>query len=325
MSPGGISLPSRDVAKQVPRLPELPGRAAATVATGRYVLVFHSGALGDFILTWPIVLGIARIMAQSRTIVITGGDKGRLAEEVLRVEHRDAESGWHGLFGDGRLPDKPKKLLAGARQLVSFVADAGDTWAANAGKAAPGAECVFIKPPPRELQDEHASDFLLKQLESNPVLHAAAAGLRESQRKTGLMPRLHDPKGPVLLHPGSGSPKKTWPAESWVALAEQFKSQGRRVRVVLGEVERERPELANAFDDLADVQRPADLSELLFLLRGAGGFVGHDSGPTHLAAAVGLPTVACFTDATDPAVWSPVGPSVRVHQDDPASLDPSAV
>jgi hypothetical protein len=46
------------------------------------------------------------------------------------------------------------------------------------------------------------------------------------------------------------------------------------------------------------------------LLSLAGVMVGNDSGPTHLAAAVGCPTVAVF-GPTDPLVWAPVGPRVR--------------
>lgn len=306
--------------KAVSRLPKLP---AASVAAGRNVLVFHSGALGDFVLTWPILLGIARIMAQCRVIVVTAGDKGRLAEQVLRVEHRDVENGWHVLFGEGgggKLPEKPAKLLANTRQLVSFVAEASSLWATNVGKLAPNAECVFLKPPPRDLKGEHAGDYLLRQLEGNRVLYAAAAGIRESQMKTGLMPRLYGAGGPVLLHPGSGSPTKNWPISSWLTLAQRLKASGRRVRVILGEVEREREDV-NAFAKVVDVQQPSDLSELLFLLRGAGGYVGHDTGPTHVAAAVGLPTTVCFTEASDPAVWAPLGPRVRIVRDDPGKVD----
>ena len=40
-------------------------------------------------------------------------------------------------------------------------------------------------------------------------------------------------------------------------------------------------------------------------------FVGNDSGPTHLAAMLGVPTVALF-GPTDAGVWAPVGPHVRV-------------
>jgi len=57
------------------------------------------------------------------------------------------------------------------------------------------------------------------------------------------------------------------------------------------------------------VARDWTLPEIAALLGLAGAAVGNDSGPTHLAAAVGCPTVAIF-GPTDPAVWAPVGAHV---------------
>lgn len=47
------------------------------------------------------------------------------------------------------------------------------------------------------------------------------------------------------------------------------------------------------------------------LLSGADAYVGHDAGMTHLAAGLGLPTVALF-GPTDPGVWGPLGPVVTI-------------
>jgi ADP-heptose:LPS heptosyltransferase len=62
------------------------------------------------------------------------------------------------------------------------------------------------------------------------------------------------------------------------------------------------------------VDRDWPLARVAALFSLAQAAVGNDSGPTHLAAAVGCPTVAVF-GPTDPAVWGPVGPSVRVVAD----------
>lgn len=281
----------------------------------RNVLIFHSGALGDFVLTWPLILGVARVMPQCRVIVITGADKGRLAERVLGVESRDVEGGWHGLFGDGALPEKPAKLLAGARLVLSFVADFGSTWEKNLSRLAPDAEVHCFAPRPTR-DGISAIDFLLEQLEDEPVVHSATAGMAASIRKSGLMPRAHDANGPVAAHPGSGSPSKNWPAAKWI---EWIGGQDRPVRLLLGEVERERmlPASIDALSASAsDVRRPETLLDLLDGLTGVSAFVGHDSGPTQLAAMIGLPTVALF-GPTDPAVWAPVGPRVATLRSEP--------
>jgi hypothetical protein len=282
------------------------------------VLFFHRGALGDFILTWPILLGMARTMPQCRVIVIGDADKGLLAEQVLRVEHRDAEAGWPALFGDRDLPERPAKLLADARKIITFVAGEEDPWTKRTTSLAPQAEITFLPPPDREATGSHVTARMIERLEGDTLLHAGATGILNSLRSTGLMAKLHDPTGPILLHPGSGSPAKNWPGEAWLDLADRLRKDHRRVRIILGEVEQDtrNAEVAKAFDAVGDVQRPRDLQELLFLLRGAGGYVGNDTGPTHLAAIVGLPTVAVF-GPTDPGVWGPLGPRVTcLHVED---------
>ena len=63
----------------------------------RNVLIFHAGALGDFVLTWPLALALGRVYPQSRVYYVTHGSKAALAEKVLRVEGSDIEGGWSAL------------------------------------------------------------------------------------------------------------------------------------------------------------------------------------------------------------------------------------
>jgi len=80
----------------------------------RNVLIFHTGALGDFLQTWPLGLALGRLYPQSRVIYITHGEKGALAENALRLDFADIESGWHHLFGDpDKLPSSPSPATCG--------------------------------------------------------------------------------------------------------------------------------------------------------------------------------------------------------------------
>jgi heptosyltransferase-3 len=56
---------------------------------------------------------------------------------------------------------------------------------------------------------------------------------------------------------------------------------------------------------------PSDLAELAALLESAGGYIGNDSGASHLAAYLGLPTTVIFGPA-DPARWAPFGRAVAI-------------
>src|SRR5580704_17500597 len=112
----------------------------------RNILIFHLGALGDFVVTWPLALGLARLHPQSRVFYVTHGQKGALAERVLRVESLDVETGgWHGLFSTSPdLPAPAAKALAGAHTVLSFLAEADDQWSRNVAAANPEAALLTV-------------------------------------------------------------------------------------------------------------------------------------------------------------------------------------
>jgi ADP-heptose:LPS heptosyltransferase len=135
---------------------------------------------------------------------------------------------------------------------------------------------------------------------------------------------LHDPPGaanaPVMLAPGSGSRSKCWPRERWLELAREL--GGAQVLVGPVEVERDDP---RAWPWPVRVQFVAgDTIAMAARLQAAGAFVGNDSGTTHLAAMLGLPTVALF-GAGDPAVFAPIGPRATVLQAASRRLEDLAV
>lgn len=127
-----------------------------------------------------------------------------------------------------------------------------------------------------------------------------------------LLPARPAAAGARALAPGSGGAAKCWPRESWLQLGGRLQRAGHAVQVVVGPAERER-------DDPRDWPWPghvefvveAEPVGLARELEGVARLYGNDSGVTHLAAALGTPTTAVFV-ASDPSVWAPVGPHVRV-------------
>jgi len=103
------------------------------------------------------------------------------------------------------------------------------------------------------------------------------------------------PHDSVILHPFSGGAKKNWPLACFRELAAQLNN----VAWTCG------PE-----EQLEGAKRFSDLAELARWIAGARLYIGNDSGITHLAAAVGTPTLAIF-GPTDPAIWRPAGAHVR--------------
>ncbi len=287
----------------------------------RNVLIFHAAALGDFVLTWPLAVALGRIYAQSRILYVTGGEKGRLAERVLRLESADADAGgWHHLYADdpAGLPERAGRLLGGAHAIY-FLGRPTPTWSANVARLNPAAAVVVADP--TATGEGHASERLLAQLATDKPAFEATRQILRSVADRGI--GFNRPAGRgVVLHPGAGSPDKCWPADRFAELAGRLTAAGRPVRFVIGEVERDRwpaPAVA-ALSAAAEVRQPATLLDLLSDVAAADLFVGNDSGPGHLAGILGVPTIALF-GPTDPVLWRPLGPSVRTVRREPlASL-----
>jgi heptosyltransferase III len=276
----------------------------------RNVLIFHSGALGDFILTWPLGLALSRLWPQSRIIYVTQKQKGLLAEKVLRLEWADSENGWHHLFGDiERLPEDCRKKLDGAHAVFAF--GAKERWV----ETVEGGTTVSAKPPVD--WKGHASEYLLESLAGAPVVAAAVRNMLSVIAGRGIPVGGHL-NGDVVIHPGSGSREKCWPAENFIGLAEKLGRAGRHVSFLVGEVEQERwgSEILSRFESAAPVMQPATYRDLLDVVAGAQLFIGNDSGPGHLAGIIGVPSLILF-GPSDPSVWKPLGPRVAVLRRQP--------
>src|SRR5829696_5179383 len=142
----------------------------------RNVLIFHAGALGDFVLNWPLIMALGRLHPQSRIIVVTHASKGALAELALHVESHDIEQGWHGLFTDDvTLPERPARMLEAAHAVYSFCG--GDE---AVRKLAPEAQLVSLKPTPPADYAQHVSQHLIDQLAPLPAVKSAVEQMLRS-------------------------------------------------------------------------------------------------------------------------------------------------
>jgi hypothetical protein len=262
-------------------------------------LIFHAGALGDSVLTWPI------LRAVPDAAFITAREKGRLAQRWLDLPGPGAGAGG-GAGGDGERPDfsrlfvpaaeaeisdDVRDLLRSAHRIISYISTGQDAWAANVQQRPPRGHVI------------HVLEHQLQQLQAQGV-HLTPA----------MPPRRDNFDAPVVIHPGSGSRDKCWPAERFAQLITHFHALGRPVQVIIGEVEHERgslpPALLNELRAAGELVEHAGLVELSEFISRAALFIGNDSGPTHLAAQLGIPTLALF-GPTDPRIWSPVGPAVK--------------
>jgi len=138
------------------------------------------------------------------------------------------------------------------------------------------------------------------------------------------LPRVKKPAGlaaapaPYLvLHPGTSVPARAWPAEHFRAAADRLAARGHRV-VVTGSKDEEsltKYVADGARGNVHDLGGRLDLAELAAVLAAAECVVVGNTGPAHLAAAVGTPVVSLFAPTVPAVRWAPQGAPVTLLGD----------
>ncbi len=113
----------------------------------------------------------------------------------------------------------------------------------------------------------------------------------------------------ATIHPGSGSREKNWRLESFLNVARYIRSLGFTPLFLLGPPEEGMRERIEREGFRALFSKP--IVEVAHILSSSALYLGNDSGITHLAAALGVPTLVIFKK-TDPRIWRPFGPRVHV-------------
>jgi len=280
------------------------------------VLVIRGGAIGDFILTLP-VLRLLREMIPNCHLEVMGylsiatlAQSAGLANDVRSLDHRTMAA----LFAKNAPIDEAlSEHLKSFNLVVSYLFDPDGHFRASMERV--GVK-TLIECSHRVQPDQgHASRQLAKPLEK------LAFFLEDSHLQIAHFERREVVPNRLAIHIGSGSEKKNWPLERWLALADDFPDH--EVIFITGEAEQERSmHVGNRTNWHA-----LPLPELAARLSTCAAFLGHDSGISHLAAACGVPSLLLF-GPTDPAVWAPPQPWVtvlRAENGDLASLDDQQV
>jgi lipopolysaccharide heptosyltransferase I len=141
-----------------------------------------------------------------------------------------------------------------------------------------------------------------------PVDRAAEAFVQRWWEAEGLKPATP----PVVLNPGAGAARKRWPVEAYRRLGDELAVRlGARVIVTWGPGEEPLARgVAQGVRTAALVAPPTSIPELAALLRRAAVVVGSDTGPIHVAAAWGTPTIGLY-GPTSGRRNGPFGPRTR--------------
>ena len=264
------------------------------------ILILHPGALGDVLQAVPALRGLR---AHGR---ITFAGQPRLGRLLTALGVVDEARGFEGLglealFTDVPAPPAVTAFLGGFTQVVSWFGARDATYRARL--AALAADPVVASPVPDD--DTPVWRHLVSTLRAAPLPEAlAVAPIRLDAPPTGA--------SGLLVHPGSGGAWKQWPAERFAEVIAAV--AGRRALTVIvhqGPADRAAVEAL-----LARLDRPVErlvepeLPALAVALGRARAYLGGDSGISHLAAAVGAPSVILFPPA-HLSRWTPWSPAAR--------------
>ena len=286
------------------------------------ILVIRGGAIGDFVLTLPAIRLLREnfphvhleILGYKHIVALA---EGRFYADATRsIEY----GGLSRFFIPGtELPEDLVEYFSSFQQIVSYLYDPDRFFEGNLRRE--GVR-YFLHGSPTLDDSAHAAQQLARPLESlalyledkAPVLFPseadrdfAAAFIQRA------FPRSDGPL--IALHPGSGGERKNWPATQWAALGETLFRLAPTARVLLVGGEADDAQLAHLRHAWADraihsaVHLP--LPELAAILQRTRLFLGHDSGISHIAAAVGAPSLLLF-GPTDPDIWAPLSPHVTI-------------
>jgi len=284
------------------------------------ILVIRGGAIGDFILTLPVLSALRRQFPNAKLEVLGYPHIAQLsvacglADAVRSIEARSLA----GFFvRGGILEPELQEYFASFAIIISYLYDPDGIFEANVRRSCKG---QFIGGPhrPDESKNEHATTVFLEPLKRLAIFDPdVVPRLTLSQKRTQSGPSSNC----MAIHPGSGSEKKNWAIENWIELARQLlDSSVAPLLIVGGEAELAKIEkLKSALpQQRVELALNLPLPALAERIASCSLFIGHDSGITHLAAAGGVPVIALWGESSD-VIWKPLGAQVTLVRS-PAGL-----
>jgi len=275
-------------------------------------LICHRGALGDFILTWPTLYAVKKIMPHCHFLGLGRPEYMRLAislgllDSCLNMESAKMLNFFSGKSIPAELgsPQGAILWLSQGQEVAGLLQKSASLPVALIKPFPAKTFYQTIPPAPLPCADKKlhiALYHLLAVYAHFPTITPPPLSLCFSlQVKKDTY---------ALIHPGSGSPTKNYSPQFYQDVAEALLQFGYpQVYFIFGPAEEKL--LTETFLK-ASIQYPHNVEALANLLAGATLYIGNDSGVSHLSGILGTPTIALYK-TTDPKIWGALGKKV-VH------------
>ncbi len=288
------------------------------------ILIIHQGALGDLIMSLPALYSLR--LFHGLTPWTMAGNPETLslllhrfyAQEVVSIHQKE----WALLFQEEiPIPDRFRRTLSSFQKAYLF--SPGKPEILTQGLIRAGLKRVLWIPSFPDVRKDISLHSLQKEIlksenipwvESGKIIFPAPEDLWKAEEYLSRDLKSRGELPLWTIHPGSGSPHKNWPLERFLDVAQELLA-GKKAQpiFILGPVEQETsPGMVKMIETRGfPILRNMTLPILAGVLSCCAGYIGNDSGVSHLAAALGLPGVVLF-GPTDPALWSPPGKEVRI-------------
>lgn len=302
------------------------------------IVFFRPGALGDALLAFPTLALLRQARPAAHVTLVARGDVLPLARANGLADATSSFDvpAWSVLFADdlGSPPHDSlaARVVAGA-DVVAWLPDAAGTLAGRLhGLGA--ARVAVASGRPLAGEETHMALQLARALRplgiDVPKTADALAALPrplcgscdDTRQAEAILAALGlDASDRVVaLHPGSGGAAKRWPPDSFAEVAGLLAVRGLAPLLIEGPQDATICAAVCAASPVAlPVARGLSLGALTALLGRCDGYLGNDSGVSHLAGLAGCQTLALF-GPTDPAVWAPLGPRARTLRSPTTSL-----
>lgn len=266
-------------------------------------LVYHNGALGDFLTSLPL-LKLFRNICTDCISLLGNPSYAQLAkaagliDEILNINSRF----YVPLFLDEYDP-RMVELVNRFDRFLLF-SDYDSPLIKNISQFT--SSDILVHPPFPANENIHIVNYHLSIFQQHltpdfDIFPKFNIPPDESDKVKHL---LFDTRNVAILCPGSGSCLKNWPFNNFLSLSEQLKKRGFEIIWIAGPAEH-----YLRFPEKDKILLDGSLLSIAYLLKHCACYIGNDSGITHLAAMTKCRTIALF-GSSNPVVWSPVGKSV---------------
>ena len=252
------------------------------------------------------------LRGDSRTLFNRFAWAGAVFAQGLRLRRRKFDL---GIDVRGEFPQALMLRLAGVRRRLGWTSGGGGFLLTDTAPFVPDRPEVESRLALLTVLGIKATD----PIEARPRFQPTASA---EQSVTKMLDELwmHERQTRVALHVSAGTSAKRWPVEYWrtllkMLLGDMSKNGNLQVFLIGGPADRrisQRVVGDRRLDGVVDLTGRLSVVELAALLQRVDLLIGGDSGPAHMAAAVGTPVVALFSGTNNHRQWQPCGPDVAV-------------